>query len=1148
MHLRRAASLCTFRDSRVCRFGWVHEGLSDPKKDVPKTDFATSQLHNAIMTDSIEDLDNLLLLGVVFTTGYSRLPCEGETAPDGWNWPPSTWFKIGNLSTPFRELRHLYDHKAVRVTCKSLPLKQLLALRIYLVPEEIRVRFQPKQSSFSLKLLDDKRAVCLSHLIPYFYVPGEKTPILPYNKTSLGPVVKVTTPSEQRLNSWLRYLCRDGREVDTGKLDSAKNLLMSLYEAVDFVPQYDPSDSIIDAVFSGHIEGLKSELYPYQAETVSQMIYMEENPRTAVSERYLKIGKFYFHPEFLVARTELQPSTGLSRGGILAENMGLGKTCICLALLCATRKSMATVPPEYSDTLTETMMDLPGTGKVPQLKFTVAKKVAEMGASWGLYADRLSQSCVSLLSSIQCTFLMPDIPRVRVSSRTAAMRDQLPPRRIHLTSASLLVCPDSLPFQWLSETKKHTTNLKVVLVSQADTVPSLETILASDLIIITNSVLKDVFTRPECAHIQNIRWKRLIVDEGHVVGNNNFILDICGQEWIAECRWVVSGTPTAGLTRLDTTPHFNHKADLQKLGRIMGEFLKIEPWCSNPVSWQQSVEKPLLAGRYDGFEHAVRVMSGVLVRHQMEDVEHSTRLPPLHNNVVFLEPSFYDTITANLYVSNLDLLHLCDPKKFNLGNLVKRVRAAALTSTHYDTQDLQYFVGMLTNYIEENLEALTGPKREKGAKLVQKIFTALEYAGSSGNWLNIASTQEMPFFIEDPKGTADAFLMARPIFRDGRKFGVLGGGQLTYVQKAIGAESKLDLWTETKSRDGTPLDSAVQELKEDPLFSKRYWTTYNRVLQSKLKEREKDAVDIYIKGIHEVGLKNPPSKYLESVGLKVEKAATGEPKKTHSQLTDPDGMVPSIVGTGSAKLSYLISKILSLVDKHKIIVFYEDVDSGYVVAEAFEAAGIKHLIYTTGPVSKERRAQYLATFETTDNFQVLLMNINAAAHGLNIVSASWVFFLSPVWRRDIEAQAIKRAHRIGQKQEVHVETLILKNTLEEEIYRRRTEISDAHGETPRDMTEDDKLRQTIMNYPFTSMEGMHKGTTDEIAFFDKPVPLYLPKETHEQFEGSLVQFEGLNLKKRTRERMPGNKLMQMKRAVKREDRKDVKRQKVSVPI
>lgn len=54
------------------------------------------------------------------------------------------------------------------------------------------------------------------------------------------------------------------------------------------------------------------------------------------------------------------------------------------------------------------------------------------------------------------------------------------------------------------------------------------------------------------------------------------------------------------------------------------------------------------------------------------------------------------------------------------------------------------------------------------------------------------------------------------------------------------------------------------------------------------------------------------------------------------------------------------------------------------------------------------------------------MNVKLAIYGLHLAAASRVFFISPIWQPNIEAQAVKRAHRIGQMRPVYVETLVLK--------------------------------------------------------------------------------------------------------------------------
>ena len=53
--------------------------------------------------------------------------------------------------------------------------------------------------------------------------------------------------------------------------------------------------------------------------------------------------------------------------------------------------------------------------------------------------------------------------------------------------------------------------------------------------------------------------------------------------------------------------------------------------------------------------------------------------------------------------------------------------------------------------------------------------------------------------------------------------------------------------------------------------------------------------------------------------------------------------------------------------------------------------------------------------------------------GLNLTKADYVFLLDPWWNPAAEAQAIDRAHRIGQKNKVFTYKFISKDTLEEKI-------------------------------------------------------------------------------------------------------------------
>ena len=64
---------------------------------------------------------------------------------------------------------------------------------------------------------------------------------------------------------------------------------------------------------------------------------------------------------------------------------------------------------------------------------------------------------------------------------------------------------------------------------------------------------------------------------------------------------------------------------------------------------------------------------------------------------------------------------------------------------------------------------------------------------------------------------------------------------------------------------------------------------------------------------------------------------------------------------------------------------------------------------------------------------VFLMSLKAGGVGLNLVEANYVFLLDPWWNPAVEAQAIDRVHRIGQKRAVNAYRFIAKNTVEEKI-------------------------------------------------------------------------------------------------------------------
>jgi SNF2 family DNA or RNA helicase len=79
------------------------------------------------------------------------------------------------------------------------------------------------------------------------------------------------------------------------------------------------------------------------------------------------------------------------------------------------------------------------------------------------------------------------------------------------------------------------------------------------------------------------------------------------------------------------------------------------------------------------------------------------------------------------------------------------------------------------------------------------------------------------------------------------------------------------------------------------------------------------------------------------------------------------------------------------------------------------------------------RKEQVERFNREPQLKVFLISIKAGGLGLNLTEADYVFILDPWWNPAVEAQAVDRAHRIGQKKKVFTYKFITRNTVEEKI-------------------------------------------------------------------------------------------------------------------
>ncbi len=132
----------------------------------------------------------------------------------------------------------------------------------------------------------------------------------------------------------------------------------------------------------------------------------------------------------------------------------------------------------------------------------------------------------------------------------------------------------------------------------------------------------------------------------------------------------------------------------------------------------------------------------------------------------------------------------------------------------------------------------------------------------------------------------------------------------------------------------------------------------------------------------------------------------------------------------SAKVELLVEQLRELAaEGHRALVFSQFTGFLKVVERALTAAGLR-TCYLDGATTN--RQQVIRSFRD-GQAAAFLISLKAGGFGLTLTEADYVFVLDPWWNPAAEAQAIDRAHRIGQDKPVMVYRLVTAGTIEEKV-------------------------------------------------------------------------------------------------------------------
>ncbi|KAF7546175.1 hypothetical protein G7Z17_g8620 [Cylindrodendrum hubeiense] len=347
---------------------------------------------------------------------------------------------------------------------------------------------------------------------------------------------------------------------------------MDFYDAA-FVPSKD--DKVPSSI---EIPGLEATLFPYQKRTLQWLLRREgvqwsetakgvETYTTSTNfevDLFRKVkdaagGDFYLSDIFQTATRDITPfrqAEMVVRGGILAEEMGLGKTLEILGLILLHPRHN---PPVLTDL--EIQADLVPTG------------------------------------------------------------------------ATLIVAPESLRAQWISEIARHTPSLSVKFYqgckkrTGGEEDKEIDELTGYDIIVTTYNILSDelyftttppersrrherVYPRAKSPLVQ-ISWWRVCLDEAQMVENGFSQAAMVARVIPRINAWGITGTPV--------------KDDVKDLSGLL-LFLKYEPYCSSLPIWQALIRdhKPIFQ----------KLFNSISLRHTKSIVRDELLLPPQKRFVI----------------------------------------------------------------------------------------------------------------------------------------------------------------------------------------------------------------------------------------------------------------------------------------------------------------------------------------------------------------------------------------------------------------------------------------------------------------------------------------------------------------------------------
>eukprot|EP00178_Gracilaria_changii_P021133 TRINITY_DN62976_c0_g1_i1.p1 TRINITY_DN62976_c0_g1~~TRINITY_DN62976_c0_g1_i1.p1 ORF type:complete len:1154 (-),score=142.12 TRINITY_DN62976_c0_g1_i1:3273-6734(-) len=785
------------------------------------------------------------------------------------------------------------------------------------------------------------------------------------------------------------------------------------------------------------VPGLKLRLYPHQMSALNRMAQMEEENvtedmplmfefkvctlRHAVIAADLVDGSIY--------ELDCFPRVARPRGGLLCDEPGLGKTITTLSHILKTL------------------------GREPKLPSNRETHVVDANAiKITSYTERITSRYESLdtrrKSMSRMGRLVPTLdmykPKRRIQRpnyfQSGKGQGILPvcggAEQIYLSRATLIVVPSVLTEHWKHQIDLHVEmeGLSVLRVHSHRDFPDTALELAAnyDIIIVPFEVIAGLHCeiRYGMPMLLKVHFYRVIVDEGHRISSSHVSNFAVGCDKIkTDIRWVMTGTPTP----------FTPRTDVDHLYSLL-TFIRDEAYGLDKDAWRVGIRDPYMRYKTESLDRLSRLLESVMIR-----TDKSVLKAKCHVRNVFLN---FSADTAASY-----------------NGLIRMGWRNLITS----------------DWFHEDHEQSLLNKRNKGSahSFVFNLRRACCFGGSmdvrfyTDDVIDVLLLLQGKYKHHSRATESECFRSPLPEENVDIETGEQNGYDENYLEDLL---RRRNWYAKIRSENR----SMMMIDRENPKRGKSETRLITYVVSGKLLKICKALLEKICKcsQCHEVIdgpfvtpcahllcyrclVSNRTSCAVSGCPYEYEMGRNQEPKDLIE--LQPCFFVSDWVSnwdtTESAKMRYLVNKIAELpkvevweegcsearLVRPKVIIHSEYADHlklAQLYLKGSEALQNSYIDIVRNQLDKsdfvkkfrspaEYSRKAIKAFAENENASILLMNSRLGAVGLDLSFVRYIFLLEPLWDSAQEMQIISRAHRIGCVDDIVVERLIMRGSIEE---------------------------------------------------------------------------------------------------------------------